>query len=320
MAILPILCYPDPRLHKVAQPIQSVDDRVRSLASDMLATMYDAHGIGLAATQVDVHERLVVIDVSEERNEPLVLINPEIVWASAEKHLNDEGCLSVPGIYDGVERFDAVHVRALDAQGSEAYVIASHKTRFPTIKDRYSARMGASLPNPDLKPEVANHLELGVKGAPWTGGRGQAALFYSRITDLMQNVNVAAPVGTCGVGSRICAQAQNVGRARNSGLELSLEQTLGSRWTLGGAYTYLVRRNLSDASITLTDTPSHRLYAFLNWAPSDRWQLRTTLEAEQGRKVAFAGGGKNKYRDEAGFGMAGGGRRAPAGADRTCRS
>ena len=194
---------------------------------------------------------------------------------------------------------------ALDAQGSEAYVIASHKTRFPTIKDRYSARMGASLPNPDLKPEVANHLELGVKGAPWTGGRGQAALFYSRISDLMQNVNVAAPVGTCGVGSRICAQAQNVGRARNSGLELSLDQALSSRWTLGGAYTYLVRRNLSDASITLTDTPNHRLYAFLNWAPSDRWQLRTTLEAEQGRKVAFAGIGKNEYRDEAGFGNVG---------------
>ena len=124
MAILPILCYPDPRLHKVAQPIQTVDDRVRSLASDMLATMYDAHGIGLAATQVDAHERLVVIDVSEERNEPLVLINPEIVWASAEKHLNDEGCLSVPGIYDGVERFDAVHVRALDAQGASRVIEA----------------------------------------------------------------------------------------------------------------------------------------------------------------------------------------------------
>ena len=117
MAILPILCYPDPRLHKVARPIEAVDDRVRALASDMLATMYDAHGIGLAATQVDAHERLVVIDVSEERNQPLVLINPEIVWASEQKHLNEEGCLSVPGIYDGVERFDAVHVRALDGEG-----------------------------------------------------------------------------------------------------------------------------------------------------------------------------------------------------------
>ncbi|MES2612718.1 MAG: peptide deformylase [Pseudomonadota bacterium] len=124
MAILPILCYPDPRLHKVARPIEAVDARLKTLVADMLATMYDANGIGLAATQVDVHERLVVIDVSEGRNEPLVLINPEIVWASAEKHVNDEGCLSVPGIYDGVERHDAVHVKALDAEGQSRTVEA----------------------------------------------------------------------------------------------------------------------------------------------------------------------------------------------------
>ena len=124
MAILPILCYPDPRLHTVAKPVPAVDDRVRRLVSDMLETMYDAHGIGLAATQVDVHERIVVIDVSEERNDPLVLINPEVVWASAEKRRGDEGCLSVPGIYDGVERAAAVHVRALDAQGKDRTIEA----------------------------------------------------------------------------------------------------------------------------------------------------------------------------------------------------
>lgn len=117
MAILPILCYPDPRLHKVAQPVKAVDDRVRAVLDDMLATMYDANGIGLAATQVDVHERIVVIDVSEERDTPLVLINPEITWASDEKQVGDEGCLSVPGIYDGVKRSTAVHVRALDREG-----------------------------------------------------------------------------------------------------------------------------------------------------------------------------------------------------------
>jgi peptide deformylase len=117
MAILPILCYPDPRLHTVAQPVNAVDERVRTLVQDMLDTMYDAHGIGLAATQVDVHQRVIVIDVSEERNRPLVLINPEIVWASAEMRVGDEGCLSVPGIYDGVERAAQVRVRALDAQG-----------------------------------------------------------------------------------------------------------------------------------------------------------------------------------------------------------
>ena len=117
MALLPILCYPDPKLHTVAKPIAIVDDRLKALVADMLETMYDAKGIGLAATQVDVHERLIVIDVSEERDQPLVLINPELVWTSAATHLNEEGCLSVPGIYDGVERFDAVHCRAQDLSG-----------------------------------------------------------------------------------------------------------------------------------------------------------------------------------------------------------
>jgi peptide deformylase len=124
MALLPILCYPDPRLHKVATPVLAVDARIKALIADMLETMYHAHGIGLAATQIDVHERLIVIDVSEERDEPLVLINPELIWTSTEKHLNDEGCLSVPGIYDGVERFDAVHVRALDGEGQSRVIEA----------------------------------------------------------------------------------------------------------------------------------------------------------------------------------------------------
>jgi peptide deformylase len=117
MALLPILCYPDPRLHTVAKPVQAVDARIKKLITDMLDTMYDANGVGLAATQVDVHERLIVIDVSEQRNEPLVLINPEITWASPEKQINEEGCLSVPGIYDGVERSAAVKVQALDREG-----------------------------------------------------------------------------------------------------------------------------------------------------------------------------------------------------------
>jgi peptide deformylase len=116
-SLLPILRYPDPRLHTVAQPVQAVDDRIRALIERMFETMYDANGIGLAATQVDVHERLIVIDVSETRDERLVLINPEIEWSSPEKRKGEEGCLSVPGIYDGVERSIAVRVRALDADG-----------------------------------------------------------------------------------------------------------------------------------------------------------------------------------------------------------
>ena len=117
MALLPILCYPDPRLHKVAQPVQAVDDRLRALIDDMLETMYEANGIGLAATQIDVHQRLVVIDTSEERNQPMVLTTPEITWMSDERVKGDEGCLSVPGIYDGVERATAVKVTALDRDG-----------------------------------------------------------------------------------------------------------------------------------------------------------------------------------------------------------
>ena len=117
MALLSILRYPDPRLHKVAQPVSVIDDRLRALIDDMFETMYDAKGIGLAATQVDVHQRLIVIDVSEERDQRLVLINPELVWTSDERVKGDEGCLSVPGIYDGVERAERVKVRALDEQG-----------------------------------------------------------------------------------------------------------------------------------------------------------------------------------------------------------
>jgi len=117
MTLLNILCYPDPRLHTVAKPVTAVDARIRAIAGDMLATMYEAQGIGLAASQVDVHERLVVIDISEAHDQPLVLINPEIVWASPETQVNDEGCLSVPGIYDGVQRASAVRVQALDLDG-----------------------------------------------------------------------------------------------------------------------------------------------------------------------------------------------------------
>ena len=117
MALLPILCYPDPKLHKVAKPVQTVDERIRTLVANMRETMYEAKGIGLAATQVDVHERVIVIDISETRDQPLVLINPTIIWNSAERHLNEEGCLSVPGIYDSVERFDSVRIQALDTSG-----------------------------------------------------------------------------------------------------------------------------------------------------------------------------------------------------------
>lgn len=118
MAKLPILEFPDPRLRTVAKPVELVDDALRSLVDDMFETMYAAPGIGLAATQVDVHQRLLVLDVSEDQSRPMVFINPEIL--SAEGHqVYQEGCLSVPGIYADVKRANSVRVKALDRDGKE---------------------------------------------------------------------------------------------------------------------------------------------------------------------------------------------------------
>ena len=119
MALLPVLCYPDPRLHKVAKPVAQVDARIQKIVADMAETMYDAPGVGLAATQVDIHERIVVIDVSDDQNELMVFINPEIIWASPEKKSWREGCLSVPDYYDEVERPSEIRVKALDIEGKE---------------------------------------------------------------------------------------------------------------------------------------------------------------------------------------------------------
>lgn len=120
MARLLILRYPDPRLHTVARHVPQVDDRIRRLVDDMLETMYAAEGVGLAATQVDVHEQVIVIDTSEERDDPRVLINPELVRSSAEMTFGDEGCLSVPQIFDKVPRHAQIRARALNRDG-ESY-------------------------------------------------------------------------------------------------------------------------------------------------------------------------------------------------------
>ena len=116
MALLPILRYPDPRLHKKAQPVAAVDARIRKLVADMAETMYAAPGIGLAASQVDQHVRVIVIDISEDKSDLRVFINPELLQQSGECE-GDEGCLSVPGIYETVRRASRVRVRALDIDG-----------------------------------------------------------------------------------------------------------------------------------------------------------------------------------------------------------
>jgi len=118
MSLLTILCYPDPRLHTVAKPVREVDERIRTLVDNLLATMYAADGVGLAATQVDVHEQVIVLDTSEARDRPRVLINPEILERSDETVLAEEGCLSVPLVYDKVTRHARVTVQALGPDGA----------------------------------------------------------------------------------------------------------------------------------------------------------------------------------------------------------
>ncbi|MEZ5504945.1 MAG: peptide deformylase [Gammaproteobacteria bacterium] len=123
MALLDILEFPDPRLRTKAKPVTNVDDKIRKLTDDMLETMYAAPGIGLAATQVNVHQRIVVIDVSEDKNEPLVLINPEFEVVEGEQQY-DEGCLSVPGFYETVTRAEKIRVKALNRKGEPFELIA----------------------------------------------------------------------------------------------------------------------------------------------------------------------------------------------------
>ena len=118
MALLNILQYPDERLHTVAKPVEKIDERIQTLVADMFETMYEARGIGLAATQVDVHERIVVMDLTEDRSEPRVFINPVIVEKDGETTY-EEGCLSVPGIYDTVTRAERVKVEALNEKGEK---------------------------------------------------------------------------------------------------------------------------------------------------------------------------------------------------------
>lgn len=124
MAILNILHFPDDRLRTIAKPVAMVTDQHRTLITNLLETMYDAPGIGLAATQVNVHERILVIDISEEKNEPIVLINPEILEKDGDQEF-DEGCLSVPGIYEIVHRAENIRVKALNKQGESFEMNAS---------------------------------------------------------------------------------------------------------------------------------------------------------------------------------------------------
>ncbi|HEY3432872.1 MAG TPA: TonB-dependent receptor [Rhodocyclaceae bacterium] len=177
---------------------------------------------------------------------------------------------------------------------AEVFTSLARKTRFPTIKDRYSASLGSGLPNADLKPERALNFEMGIKGKPWGGAQGSVSFFQNRIKDLIQSVNIL-PLTSCGASATSCSQKQNVGDARHRGLEFNLTQQLGDAWTTGGNYTYLERDNMSNAAIPLTDTPRNKLFAYIAWKPSDNWEYQATLDAESGRKVAYGSGTSATY-------------------------
>ncbi len=125
MALLTVLCYPDPRLHKVAKPVLKVDTHIKKIVADMAETMYEAPGIGLAATQVNIHERILVIDVSDNQDNLMVFINPKLIWVSPKTKSWREGCLSIPEYYDEVNRPDVVCVKALGLDGKEFEVEAN---------------------------------------------------------------------------------------------------------------------------------------------------------------------------------------------------
>lgn len=177
-------------------------------------------------------------------------------------------------------------------ESGEWFAGFARKTRFPTIKDRYSARLGRALPNPDLRPETARHFELGWRGQPWSGAQVEATVFLSHIEDLIQDAHVAS--NQC--GSTVCDQAQNIGRARSRGIELSLLQDFAGHGQLGIAYTFMDRDNLGNPAVLLTNSPRQRLFAHSQWTFSPQWKAVATLETEQGRIVTYSGPG-----NQAGF-------------------
>lgn len=180
----------------------------------------------------------------------------------------------------------------------QLYASASRKTRFPTIKDRYSARFGTALPNPDLKPEQALHYELGWRGQPWTQAQAEVALFDSRVSNSIQDALV--PSNQC--GGTVCTQAQNVGKARDRGLEVSLQQRFAERGRLAVSYTWLDRDNLVNPVVPMINSPRHRLFAYAQWEFNPRWSALATAEAEHGRFVTYAGPGSvGGYKQIAGY-------------------
>lgn len=192
--------------------------------------------------------------------------------------------------------------KQLDAYDALIYGALSYKTRFPTLKDRYFNRRGQGLTNPNLQPETARHLELGLQTSPWSNGVLQTSVFYSRLHNVIESVNTPAPSKTACGGNRFCAQNQNIGKARHLGFEMAIDQALGSQFELNAAYQYIAQRNLTDKFMRLTHVPRHRLITELVWKPHSTLSLSTAVELESGRWVPISGSGRNAFRSLSGFG------------------
>lgn len=142
---------------------------------------------------------------------------------------------------------------------TEVYGSVAYKTRFPTIKDRYSARMGRALPSPDLKSENATHFELGARSEPWHGGQIEVAAFYSHVKDMIEMISFESTLCPNNSFEGFCDQAQNVGKVRRYGAELSLQQSFSPEWSAGVNYTYLHNKNLNNPELRIRDVPSTEL-------------------------------------------------------------
>lgn len=183
----------------------------------------------------------------------------------------------------------------------ELYASAAYKTRFPTIKDRYSARMGRALPSPDLKSENARHFEIGSRGQWWKGAQVESALFYSQVRDMIDTVSFKSNQCPANSFTGYCDQAQNVGKVRRYGLELSIAQQFSAQWSGGLSYTYLHSKNENDPARKIRDIPNHKAFAYLSWRPQAQWQLIATLDAESGRYYSFIDNKKEFYTKTSGF-------------------
>lgn len=287
------------------------DDRTRGVAVEVASQVLEGHALHLAVHYKD--------DRHSDRNPKSPTMDYRDVTSSLALEdtitLGDTTRLRLGGGHERREAREVYHwptgstsansslaelVHDLSAD-SQMFVSLAYKTRFPTIKDRYSARMGRALPNPDLKPESARHFELGWRGHPWNGAQLEATVFHSRIDDLIQDALVASTA----CGDTVCDQARNIGEARHRGIELSLQQMFARHGRLGANYAWLDRDNLSNPAEPLTHTPRQRLFVHASWTFSTQWRVMATAEAERGRIVPYSGSGRSAFVELDGFAILG---------------